>query len=56
MGLKHKEFFILYAFFVAASLFFRRFPYLCKRMRMQVNISPLNRLFLNIKKRDEFVF
>ena len=56
MRLKHKEFFVLYAFFVAASLFFGRFSYLCKRMRMQVNISPLNRLFLNIKKRDEFVF
>ena len=30
--------------------------YFCNRMQRSGNILPLNRLFLNIKKRDEFNF
>lgn len=30
--------------------------YLCKRMERGKDIQPINALFLNIKKRDEFDF
>ena len=37
-------------------IFFHTFLYFCKRMRNQLDILPLDHLFLNIKKRDEFDF